>query len=340
MAVFEKKHTTQETYGQALVEVYEALHKLSVIKDKKDIQVVGIRTVVPAADFVNDIECTPEVYEKLKLLQDMDPLHITPVLQEVEEVRDFFDPALRIYFISDSKFHISSQRQVPVPFEKPRYTIGYHGLSCESILRVLKEHDIEHNKLIVAHLGGGSSVSAIRNSTSTYNSMEGSPVNGVLMSSRSGSIDPFLALLYMKEKNLSYQETLSDLYSKSGLKSISGVSSDMRVIREEAFKGNQQAKQAILQFVDSVVAHICKASAYTQGIDTLVFTGMVGVRASYIREMIVEKLLWLGCVVDHNKNIEVSDSCCEISAHNSKIKIFVVQIDEMKEMHTHLRKLV
>jgi acetate kinase len=226
-------------------------------------------------------------------------------------------------------------------FDRPVYTIGYHGLSCESVLSFLKEKNIEYTKLISVHLGGGSSVSAIRNGISMYNSMEFSPLDGVLMSSRSGSIDPFAILLYMREHNLSYEQTLKDLYSNSGLKALSGgVSSDLRVIREAAFKGNIEAKDAIMQYIDSIASHICEAVSYTQGVDTLVFTGTIGYRAAYIREMVIEKLLWLGCVIDHTDNLEASDTCFEISAHNSKIKIYVVQVDEMKEMYKHTQKLL
>jgi len=161
------------------------------------------------------------------------------------------------------------------------------------------------------------------------------------MSSRSGSIDPFAILLYMRERGLSYEQTLQDLYSKSGLKALSGgISSDLRIIREEAFKGNVEAKDAIMQYIDSICSHICEAISYTQGVDTIVFTGTIGYRAAYIREMVIEKLTWLGCVLDHIDNLEASDTCFEISAHNSKIKIYVVQVDEMKEMHIHTQKLL
>lgn len=170
--------------------------------------------------------------------------------------------------------------------------------------------------------------------------MEVSPLSGVLMSTRSGSIDPFAVLLYMKEHSLSYEEALRHLYEYSGLKALSGVSGDLRVVREEAFKGNKDAKSAILQFVDSIATNIAKAAAFTQGLDTLVFTGTIGLRATYIREMVLERMLWLGCVTDHYKNTDQGNSCFEISAHDSKVKIFVVQIDEMKEMHRHLQKII
>jgi acetate kinase len=171
--------------------------------------------------------------------------------------------------------------------------------------------------------------------------MEFSPLDGILMSSRSGSIDPFAILLYMRENNLSYEETLDHLYNKSGLFAVSdGLSSDLRVIRENAFKGNASAQYAVRQYVDSIASHICQAISYTQGIDTLVFTGTIGYRAYWIREMVIEKLLWLGCTLDHTDNTESGSTCFEVSAFNSKIKIYVIQIDEMKEMHKHLQKFL
>jgi acetate kinase len=339
-SVFEKKHITVDQYSESIKEIFELLVKAHAIKDKQEINTVALRVVVPNSEFVSDVLCTPQVLEKLKQLCDMDPIHITPALEEIKLLKDFFEHDVPIYFISDSSFHISSQKKIPLNFEKPTYTIGYHGLSCESVISTLKEQDVEQNKLVIVHLGGGSSVTAVKNGMSLYNSMEFSPLGGLLMSSRSGSIDPFVILFYMKQHNLSYEQTLEHLYTQSGIKALSGVSSDLRIVREEAFKGNKDAKYAVMQFVDSIVAHICKALAYTQGIDTLVFTGTIGFRASYIREMVVEKLLWLGCVLEHSKNTDTSDTCLEISAYNSKVKIYTIQVDEMKEMHTHVRKFL
>lgn len=338
---FEKKYIQKEEYEKSIIFVYDHIQKAQNIHSHDDVATIALRVVVPNKDFVKDTICTPEVLESLKSLKEIDPIHITPVLQEITVIQEFFTSHPTLLFISDSTFHISSQRQIPLMFNAPVHTIGYHGLSCESVLSSLKEKNITHSKLISVHLGGGSSVSAIVNGVSVYNSMEFSPLDGIIMSSRSGSIDPFALLLYMREHNLSYEQTLEDLYTKSGLYALSGgISSDLRIIREEAFKGNNQAKKAIMQYIDSVVSHICEAMAYTQGIDTLVFTGTIGYRAAYIREMVIEKLLWLGCILDHTDNLEVSDSCSDISAYNSKVKIYAVQVDEMKEMHKHTQKLL
>jgi acetate kinase len=305
------------------------------------VQAVGLRVVVPHSDFIENVECTPQVLEKLRQFEKNDPIHITPALTEIQNIQKYFSSSTKLYIISDSSFHTSSKKRIPLVFERPVYTIGYHGLSCESILSILKEKNISHSKLISVHLGGGSSVTAIRNGISIYNSMEFSPLNGILMSSRSGSIDPFAILLYMREKNLSYEQTLEDLYNKSGLWALSGgLSNDLRVVRENAFKGNTFAKDAITQFIDSIASHVSAAISYTQGIDTLVFTGTIGYRAHYIREMVIEKLAWLGCVIDHTDNMESNDICFEISAFNSKIKIYVIQVDEMKEMHKHLKNIL
>lgn len=339
-SVFEKKHTTQAQYSQSIVGLFTEIQKQKIIEDKKDVAKIAIRVVVPHSDFISDKLCTPEILEQLKSLYEIDPIHISPVLEEVNFIQGFFGKEVQIYFISDSEFHVPSKKRIPLAFDTPMYTIGYHGLSCESVLSILKKNNIEYSKLIIAHLGGGSSITAVKNGVSLYNSMEFSPLGGVLMSSRTGSIDPFAILLYMNQNNLSYTQTLEHLYTQSGIKALSGVSADLRVVREEAFKGNLDAKNAVIQFVDSITAQICKALSYTQGADTLVFTGTIGFRASYIREMVIEKLLWLGCVLDHSKNTDTTDGCLEVSAYNSKIKIFVIQVNEMREMHKHVQKLL
>lgn len=340
-SVFEKKHIPSLEYQKSIEFIFTNLQKANVVSSKEEISHVALRIVAVHADFIQDMLCTPELFEKLKQFKAVDPIHIVPVLEEITLIQEFFGTQIKIYFISDSLFHLHNKRRVPLMFDKTLYTIGYHGLSCESVLSFLKTNTVEHSKLISIHLGGGSSVTAIKNGVSVYNSMEFSPLDGIIMSSRSGSIDPFLVLLYMKEHNLSYEQTLEHLYTQSGLKALSGgISSDLRVIREEAFKGNIEAKDAIIQYVDSIVSCVCKAMSYTQGADTIVFTGTIGYRAAYIREMVIEKLLWLGCVLDHTDNIETYDTCFEISAHNSKIKMYVIQVDEMKEMHKHAQKFL
>lgn len=340
-SAFEKKIIQEIQYKEALVYVFESLTKENIINSAEQINAIGLRVVVPRADFIEDKICTPDIFEKMKEFKNIEPIHVTPALTEIELIQKTFSPDVQIYIISDSSFHKTSQSKIPLMFSKPVYTIGYHGLSCESALSILTENNIKHSKLISVHLGGGSSVSAIRNGVSVYNSMEFSPLDGILMSSRSGSIDPFAILLYMRENNLSYEETLDHLYNKSGLFAVSdGLSSDLRVIRENAFKGNASAQYAVRQYVDSIASHICQAISYTQGIDTLVFTGTIGYRAHWIREMVIEKLLWLGCTLDHTDNTESGSICFEVSAFNSKIKIYVIQIDEMKEMHKHLQKFL
>lgn len=338
---FEKNTITQEQYERACIYVFELLQIAYPGLVKESVAGISLRVVVPHKDFIRDQLCTPKVLESLKSIKEMDPIHIEPVLFEIDLLQMYFGVDVPLYFISDSGFHTSSHRRIPLMFKEPLYTIGYHGLSCESVISLLNKEQKEYEKLIVVHLGGGSSVTAIKKGVSKYNSMEFSPLDGIVMSSRSGSIDPFAVMLYMKEHKLTCEQTLEDLYFKSGMYALSGgISNDLRVIREEAFKGNVDAKDAIIQFVDSIVSHICEAISYTQGADSIVFTGTIGYRATYIREMVIEKLLWLGCILDHTKNLDSGEECFEISAYNSKIKIYTVLINEMKEMHTHTQKLL
>jgi acetate kinase len=338
---FEKKFITEDQYHNAIVYATSELCNSKIISTIEEISVIGLRVVIPHIDFIKDIICTPEIIKQLSSLQHIDPIHISPVISEIQLIERNFSSNIKLCIVSDSGFHITSTKKIPLLFSKPVHTIGYHGLSCESVLSVLTQKDIMHSKLISVHLGGGSSVTAIKNNKSIYNSMEFSPLDGIVMSSRSGSIDPFAILLYMRENNFSYEQTLEHLYTKSGLFALSnGLSNDLRVIREHAFKGDIQAKDAITLYVDSIVSNICKAISYTQGVDTIVFTGTIGYRAHWMRELVLEKLSWIGCMIDHVDNVEVSDICCEISAFNSKVKIYVIQIDEMKEMHKHIKSLL
>lgn len=337
---FQKVYVDEDVYTEALLFVINLLEKESIIQDKKEIKSISIRTVIPDSNFVKDIVLTKRIIKKLTNIQSYDPLHITPVVDELQTIEKFVYAKTKICLISDSTFHETSKRLLPVKFENDMYSIGYHGLSCESVLSILDSQNIKHSKLVVCHLGGGSSVSTILNGKSVYNSMDYSPLGGTFMASRSGSVDPFLILSLMKEKDVTYQDALLHLYKDSGLKALSKTSDDLRVVREEAFKGNADAKQAIIQFVDSITSYILKAASYSNGIDTLVFTGTIGFRASYIREMVAEKLRWIGVIMNHDKNLEDMNTCFEISRYDSKIKIYVVLIDEMREMHKHTTQLL
>lgn len=340
VTTFEKKFVSDDEYHASLSFVISAIQKAGLITEVADIQAISIRTVIPDPDFVSDSLLTPEVAKHLKKLAALDPLHINPVLDEIAVVSKAVSKRTFVCLISDSSFHKTARRKIPVDVGYDVQTIGYHGLSAESVLSRLGAARMEHSKLVICHLGGGSSVSAIVKGKSVYNSMEYSPLGGMFMATRPGSIDPFLVLKIMEAKKLSYEEGLKFFYTQSGLKALSGISDDLRVIREEAFKGNQHAKQAIMQFVDAICAQICTAASYAGGIDTLVFAGTIGFRAAYIREMIAERLRWLGISLNHDKNLEDLDTCFEISTYDSTIKVVVVQIDEMREMHTHTLELL
>lgn len=340
VSAFEKKFVTDDEYRESLGFVMTEIQKAGLTREPSDIQTVSIRTVIPDPDFVSDSLLTAPVAKHLKKLCALDPLHLNPVMDEIESIKKSVSKRTFVCLISDSSFHVSARRKLPIDIGRDVYTIGYHGLSCESVLSLLKQSEINHSKLVVCHLGGGSSVTAIMSGKSTYNSMEYSPLGGMCMSTRPGSIDPFLVLQIMHEKKLSYEEGLKFLYTTSGLKALSGVSGDLREVREEAFKGNQHAKQAIMQFVNSITSHICTAASYAGGMDTLVFTGTIGFRAAYIREMVTERLSWLGIKLNHDRNLDDLTACFEISAHDSPVRVVVAQIDEMREMHRHTVELL
>lgn len=339
-STFEKKYVTDDEYRQSLGFVMVQIQKAGLTREPSDIHAVSIRTVIPDPDFATDSLLTAPVAKYLKKLSVLDPLHLNPLMDEIESIKKSVSKRTFVCLISDSSFHVSGRRKLPIDIGRDIYTIGYHGLSCESTLSLLEKAKFKHSKLILCHLGGGCSVTAIMNGKSVYNSMEYSPLGGTFMATRPGSIDPFLVLQIMYEKKLSYEDGLKFLYTNSGLKALSGVSGDLREVREEAFKGNQHAKQAIMQFVNSIASYVCTAASYAGGIDTLVFTGTIGFRAAYIREMVSERLSWLGIKLNHDRNLDDLTTCFEISNHDSPVRVVVVQIDEMQEMHRHTVELL
>jgi acetate kinase len=227
-------------------------------------------------------------------------------------LRDHF-PGLPQVAVFDTAFHQSMPPHVflyGLPYEQyDKYHIrkyGFHGTSHEYVARRcadLMKKDFDKIRLITCHMGNGSSITAVKNGKSFDTSMGLTPLEGVVMGTRTGDMDPAVVLYIMDRQKLSPQEMNTLLNNKSGMKGLSGISNDMREIEQKAAEGNQRAKLALDIFVYRVVKYIGSYVAAMGGADAIVFTGGIGENATSMRAKILEPLAslaprWIRCATD------------------------------------------
>ncbi len=311
-----------------------------IIADKKDIQAVGIRVVAPGTYF-QDHRIIDKIYIKnLKKDEAESPLHIASVLQEIKFVRKVLPKAVMIG-VSDSAFHKdmpSFSKHYAIPLEVSRkygiYRYGYHGLSVRSVLgRLASKLGHLPSKVVVCHLGGGASVTAVLDGKSVDTSMGFTPLDGLVMATRVGSIDPG-AVVYLSEKLGKRDGKLLEYFNKEcGLLGLSGgKSDDIRELLKNEMAGDVDSKLALDIYANRVKKLIAQATAMLGGIDTLVFAGTVGERSLPMRKRICNNLDFLGLKLDISLNDSTDAVENEISTSDSRAKIVVIKTDEMLEI--------
>jgi len=352
---FLKSEITKENYKEEeiLVDIFKeafkdfitTLIKENLINSEEDISKIGIRIVAPGTFFQHDYLVDSDFLEQLEDKKIISPLHIEPVQIEISEILDNM-PKIPIYAISDSSFHKDKPKFSNI-YAYPKditekldlYRFGYHGLSVASIVNKLKEKGGLPNKLIVCHLGGGSSITAVKNGLSIDNSMGYSPIEGIPMATRSGNVDPNSLFAIMDEKDFTTNEMQKFLYKECGVKGISGLSGDTRVILTEAQKGNEDAKLALDYYSYEIQKTIGAYKTILGGLDAIVFTGTIGERSSDVRKRICDGLGALDISIDQSKNKLLIKSEGDIKDELSKTDVLVMRTHEMEEMNRILNEI-
>ena len=267
---------------------------------------VGHRVVHGGAKYAGPCIVTPEILEDLQTLVPLAPLHQPHNLAAIEAVRDQL-PGVPQVACFDTSFHRGQPavaELVPLPKEirdagVQRY--GFHGLSYEYIASALPDvaPEIAKGRVIVAHLGSGASLCAIRDGKSVDSTLGFTALDGLCMGTRPGSIDPGVVLHLFQTMGRSVKEVEALLYKQSGLIGISGISNDMRDLLDNP---NPSAQLAVDYFVYQVAKHIGALAAVLGGVDALVFTAGIGERSVEIRRRICEASAWLGVTLDSNAN--------------------------------------
>lgn len=337
-----------DNLNDAIAVLPQILRDEQYVTDQHKLAAVVVRIVAPGDYFTEDHIVDDEYMANLKEAEKRNPIHVPTTANEIRGIRKNF-AGVKIISVSDSAFHwekpdtmkyYSFDMKLADEFEIKRY--GYHGLSYAFISRYMKEHDILPEKLIVMHLGSGSSVSAILNGKAMDNSMGYTPLEGVAMSTRVGTIDVAAALAIKKAlKMKTDEEFLLYLNKQCGLLGLSGVSDDMREVIQKRDEGDLRASLAHSIFVYRIQSYIGQMAAVLAGADAIVFAGTIGERSDEIRHFVTQKLGYLGFRLDaeKNANLEYTDRHAIISAEGSK-PIYVIQTDETDEMIHRAQKFI
>jgi acetate kinase len=301
---------------------------------------IGLRVVAPTGFFLSDHLFNDRVVMHLRALHERVPLHIDAVLHEQEALRAVFGDT-PIVGVSDSSFHSTKpdfawNYGLPLAdsdrFEIKRF--GYHGISAASVVRTLRDHGKLPPKVVICHLGSGASVTAVWHGKSRDTTMGYSPLEGLVMATRSGSIDP--AAVSVLKCALHFDDAQMEAYlnEQSGLLGLSGASDDIRELLKREAEGDHFAHLALETYLFSVQKAIGQMTATLGGIDLLVFTGTVGERSASIRARILSPFHYIDLALDHHNNAECTApaelTCISRLAHSRPV--FVVPADEAAEI--------
>lgn len=342
----EEVDVEEKVFEESFSHFMNQLLKKDLINSEDDIESVGIRIVAPGKYFQEHRVVDKGFLYKLDEVTEFSPLHIRPVKKEISAIKDRLSN-INIFAISDSAFHktirpeakiYSLPTEITEEFDIYRY--GYHGISVSSIVAKMDKNSSLKEKMIVCHLGGGSSLTAVKGGKSLDTSMGFSPLEGVPMASRVGTIDPNALLSIIDHKDFTTAEMQDFLYHKCGMLGLSGVSNDTRNILEEANNGNERADLAINFYTYEIQKMIGAYTVALGGLDTLIFTGTIGIRSAEVRRRVCAGLGVIGCELDNSKNKLQIKGNGKISTENSKVEIISLQTDEVGEMARILAEIV
>ena len=325
-------------HGAAIQAVLSALRDKAhgVISSLGEIGAVGHRLVHGGEKFAASVIINDEVIAEVEACNDLAPLHNPANLIGVRACRQIM-PDVPMVGVFDTAFHQTMPPKaylygIPHQYyqEHKVRRYGFHGTSHNYVsqrVHHLAELDPDNSRVIVCHLGNGASVTAVKNGKSVDTSMGLTPLEGLIMGTRSGDLDPGVIEYIAKKEHLTLEEVLKVLNKESGVLGLSGVSSDFRDLAEAMEQGNEQAAVAVEAFCYRVAKHIGAYTAALNGVDAIVFTAGIGENAAHIRSMVCEYLGFLGITIDEEKNA-VRGKETEISTPDSKVSVFVIPTNE------------
>ena len=349
---FNKKNgekATVETPMKDHTEAFAAVKKVltegedKVIEDISEITAVGHRVVQGGSLFNKSVLINDEVIAGIEGLNDLAPLHNPANIMGINASIELFGKDVPQVAVFDNAFHSTMPAEAytfPIPYDiMNKYQIrryGFHGTSHKFVSARCAEvmgKDIEDLKIVTCHLGNGSSITAVKNGKVIDTTMGLTPLDGIIMGTRCGSIDPSVVLFIMEKEGLSIKEMDALLNKKSGLAGVTGLGSDFRDIKAESLS-NEKGLADRCQLARDILAYELKKyiggfTAAMNGVDAIVFTGGIGENAFDIRNKVCNELSYLGIEI----NNEIGETLVrgaegELSTENSKVKVYVLPTNE------------
>ena len=325
-------------HTQAIQLVIDALTnaKNGVIKSLSEVGAVGHRVVHGGEKFTASTLLTDEAMAAIEECNDLAPLHNPANLIGIRACQKLM-PGTPMVAVFDTAFHQTMPEEAylyGLPYEYyEKYKVrryGFHGTSHSFVSKKAAEvagKPYEDLKIIVCHLGNGASLSAVRNGKSVDTSMGLTPLEGLIMGTRSGDMDPAIIEYIAKKENLDIAGVTNVLNKKSGVLGLSGVSSDFHDLEEAAAAGNDRAEKALKAYNYRVVKYIGAYTAAMDGVDVIAFTAGLGENGKTTRKAICEHLSYLGIQIDDEAN-SVRGKDMVISTPDSKVKVMVIPTNE------------
>lgn len=339
-------------HNDAVQKVLEILtnKEYGVVSSLEEVEAVGHRVLHGGEIYKNSILIDEKAMENFENLVQLGPLHMPANIAGIRACQLVMPnkPQIAVF---DTAFHATMPEKAfmyAIKYEDyQQYHIrkyGFHGSSHRFITfetaKILGKKP-EDTTIIIAHIGNGSSITAVKNGESVDTTMGLTPLQGMVMGTRSGDVDPTVVEYLCENKSMSVEQVISYLNKQCGVLGVSGVDSDMRTLEEEAEKGNQRCQLALDMVAYSAKKFVGSYLAVLNNVDAIVFTGGVGENANLTREAIVGDMDGLGVVLDKERNNNFKrGEVSLISADNSKVKIYVVPTDEELMMARDTKAIV
>ena len=311
--------------------------KMGVISDLKEIGAVGHRVAHGGELFPKSVKIDAEVIKGIESLCDLAPLHNPGSLQGIHAMEEVL-PGVPMVAVFDTSFHSTMPPEAylyAVPYEYyEKYRVrryGFHGTSHKYVAEKAAAFvgmDWKQSKIVTCHLGSGASIAAVEYGKSVETSMGFTPVEGLVMGSRTGDLDVGAFMYIMDKEGYNTKEMNTLVNKKSGLVGITGGKQDMRDVRAGKEEGDERCTYAFNMFAHRVKKYIGAYMAVMNGADILVMTGGIGENAWFMRETILDSLDFLGIKIDHRVNKETIGDCAVISTPDSKVTVVVYPTDE------------
>jgi acetate kinase len=327
-------------HASGLKEVSKLLtdQKVGVINDPKEIDVVGHRVVHGGESFSKTSIISNEVKEKIKKLFPLAPLHNPPNFLGIEVAEQIFSSARQVA-VFDTAFHqtmppVAYRIAIPKSFydEHGIRAYGFHGTSHKYVSeKAIAYLSKTNTKIITIHLGNGCSMSAVRDGVCVDTTMGFGPMNGLIMGTRTGDIDQSIIFHMISQLGYSPADVNTILNKKSGMLGLTGYS-DMRDVKAECKKGNEEAILAYNMYAYHIRKYIGSYAAVLNGLDAIVFTGGVGENDALTRKLVAQNMEYLGIHLDEVKNDLGGKGIAEVNTTGSPVKVLIVSTNEELEI--------